>query len=329
MKFSVVIPVYNKKPHIARMIKSLLHQTLQDFEVIVVDDSSTDGSIEEIKRLYGNKARYFRTAGDVQLGPGAARNIGVANARAEWIAFLDADDEWHPDHISQMNAQIKRFPEASVFSCGWYITGNGGSQHKDPHTLKYAGHGYHTIDFAEYLKRMRNRLAPIWTSVSVMKRSTLLEAGGFPENCMNSEDQDTWLRVSAISPIGWSPFTGAWYHREAVNRTAGRYPEYRCNIVATLDGMYCDTRYRHVRRKIRCYMNRVIVTRMTANARKGNANLSDLSNYSFIHSPFLFFQSLLLFLPKGIVNPLLKIRKAIVNRIKFHGAAYLPSSEIP
>ena len=179
VKLSVVTPVYNKRPHIERMAHSVLRQNVQDFEVIAVDDSSDDGSIEEIRRLYGNRVRIFETRGEYPLGPGVARNIGVKNARGDWIAFLDADDEWHPEFLSEMHALINLFPGVSAFSCGYYITGDGGPERIDPHTVRYAHLGRHEIDFKEYLRRVSKLLPPVWTSATP-KRPLPVELSALP-----------------------------------------------------------------------------------------------------------------------------------------------------
>ena len=298
------------------MAHSVLRQTVQDFEVIAVDDSSDDGSIEEIRRLYGNRVRIFETRGEYPLGPGAARNIGVKNARGDWIAFLDADDEWHPEFLSEMHALINLFPGVSAFSCGYYITGDGGPERIDPHTVRYGHLGRHKIGFKEYLRRVSKLLPPVWTSATVMRRSIVLEVGGFPEDCESSEDTDTWLRVAAISPVGWSPFVGAWYHRAVINRTAGKHLPARCVPLVTLGLMYGDNRYYDVRREIRRYMNRIVISRMTQKARIGKVLLKDLSGYSFIHGPLLFLQCLLLLLPRKVVLPLLAVRKALMSQMR-------------
>ena len=92
---SVVIPLYNKGPHIARSINSVRSQTFQDFELIIVNDASTDNSLGEVARFKDPRINLYHRE---KPGPGdyAARNLGIEKAKAEWIAFLDADDEWMP-----------------------------------------------------------------------------------------------------------------------------------------------------------------------------------------------------------------------------------------
>ena len=115
--FSVVIPVYNKGPHIHRSIISLLNQTFQDFEVILINDASTDNSIEEINKFKDKRIRVFQRN---EPGPGgyAARNLGIKEAKGEWIAFLDADDEWMTDHLEKMFILSKEYPGVLFMGCG-------------------------------------------------------------------------------------------------------------------------------------------------------------------------------------------------------------------
>ena len=93
---SVVIPLYNKDKYIARALDSVFGQTCQDFEVIVVDDGSTDNGAEIVRSYKDRRLRFIRQA---NAGPGAARNHGIQESRAPLLAFLDADDEWLPEFL--------------------------------------------------------------------------------------------------------------------------------------------------------------------------------------------------------------------------------------
>ena len=99
MKYSVVIPLYNKEHYIASTLRSVLAQTYPDYEVIVVDDGSTDHSLQACKTVQSDKIRIVQQANQ---GVSAARNKGIELAAGEYICFLDADDTWHPDYLQNI-----------------------------------------------------------------------------------------------------------------------------------------------------------------------------------------------------------------------------------
>jgi len=105
--FSVVIPVHNKEPHLHNCIKSVLNQTFYRFEIIIINDASNDNSLNEIEKFHDYRIQIIHRK---IPGPGgyAARNLGIKIAKAEWIAFLDADDEWTEDHLERMYTLFER-----------------------------------------------------------------------------------------------------------------------------------------------------------------------------------------------------------------------------
>ena len=120
---SVIIPLYNKETTIEQSIRSLLTQSFSDFELIVVDDGSTDGSAEKIRGITDERMILICQENG---GPSKARNTGVKHARGEWIVFLDADDELLPDALQIMTAAIKRYPDADLVDFNKYLRIGGG-----------------------------------------------------------------------------------------------------------------------------------------------------------------------------------------------------------
>lgn len=207
--FSVVIPVYNKEPHIARSISSVLNQSFQDFELIIVCDPSTDNSNAEVAKFTDPRIRVFHRD---EPGPGgyAARNLGIKEAKAEWIAFLDADDEWYLDHLDKVVDIINREQGLEFISAGY---------EKVDAELKCIGLNksegeYKQVSFLEYLS-----FSPFYTSTVVAKRELFLNIDLFPEGKMKrGGDVDTWLR--AIEKAGgyiMSSHIGAKYYRDSEN----------------------------------------------------------------------------------------------------------------
>src|SRR5947209_3795753 len=105
MRVSVIIPLYNKAPYVRRTLDSVRAQTFADYEVIVVDDGSTDGGAAVVE---GFGDPRFRLIAQPNAGPGAARNRGLAEAGGEFVAFLDADDEWLPTFLERSLALLDR-----------------------------------------------------------------------------------------------------------------------------------------------------------------------------------------------------------------------------
>ena len=119
---SVVIPLYNKEKIIERTVKSVLKQTYQNFELIIVDDGSTDNSVEVVNRIDDERIRLIRQKNG---GPSSARNTGVRNTNTDWIVFLDGDDEFLEDALEHFNMLRNTYKDVDIFNCRSYIrTGN-------------------------------------------------------------------------------------------------------------------------------------------------------------------------------------------------------------
>lgn len=114
---SVIIPLYNKEKSIRRTIESLQKQTFQSFEIVIVNDGSTDNSVEIVNRIDDDRIRLINQD---NAGPGAARNTGVKNAQAEWIVFLDADDELLPDALEYFYSIIQTHEDVDIIDCNKY-----------------------------------------------------------------------------------------------------------------------------------------------------------------------------------------------------------------
>lgn len=125
MLISVVIPLYNKAHTICNTLNTVIYQTYQDFEVIIVNDGSTDDSVAVVEKNF-NDSR-IRIVNQDNAGVSAARNKGVDESKGEWIAFLDGDDEWHPYYLATMADLINKYPKAGLFLCGGLVQNADGS----------------------------------------------------------------------------------------------------------------------------------------------------------------------------------------------------------
>lgn len=226
--FSIVIPVHNKRPHIGRSVGSALRQSFKDFELIVVNDCSTDGSIDEVLKF---KDQRIRLLDRDEPGPGgyAARNLGTRVSRAAWVAFLDADDEWSPYHLRKYKKLTEEYPSASVLGAGCYISDPDRKADEcmpDSYYRRRKDWGNHLLSFREYLEAESLGLRPLNGSTACIRKDALLVVGGFPEGRANrGGDVDTWLRcIEYAGGIAWSSHIGAIYYKNAVNMVTKTQP---------------------------------------------------------------------------------------------------------
>lgn len=192
LMFSVVVPVHNKGPHVARAIESVLSQSYPHFELLIIDDASTDDSLQAILKFEDERIRLLKRS---TPGPGgyAARNLGVREAQHDWIAFLDADDEWTPEHLSRCVGIIAAEPIARFIGAGFVYRDAQGEFLRvrcEPSPTLFA-----RADFADILDDMAFCVPTV-----VIRKELLTSAGGFPEGQMTrGGDIDTWLRVMECS----------------------------------------------------------------------------------------------------------------------------------
>ncbi len=185
---SVIIPTYNRAVKVYRAILSAIDQTYMDTEIIVIDDASTDNTIERLNE-FGNRIKIIRH--DKNMGVSAARNSGIRNAKGEYIALLDSDDYWLPEKLEAQMAFFKAHPDAVICQARelWIRHGkrvNPGNKH-----LKPSGD-----IFIPSLK-----LCLVSPSAVMFKKSLLTEVGMFDETFPVCEDYDLWLRISYRYPV--------------------------------------------------------------------------------------------------------------------------------
>ena len=121
---SVVIPLYNKAHQIANTLYSVLKQTFRNFEIVVVDDGSTDNSVQEVEKVNDIRIRIIHQK---NAGVSAARNKGIEEARYNLIAFLDADDEWKPEYLETQYNLFLKYPQCNVYACGYEFCNSNGT----------------------------------------------------------------------------------------------------------------------------------------------------------------------------------------------------------
>jgi glycosyltransferase involved in cell wall biosynthesis len=218
--FSVIIPVHNKKEHVVAAIESVLAQAYDKFELILIDDCSSDGSAELIKPYESENVKIYSRD---TPGPGgyAARNLGVEKANYKWVTFLDADDVWFSNHLQTAYDLINKYQQADFFSFSREKIYKG----------KKSGYFHpveEQVDCNTALKRF-SRKDIFHTNAVVINRDLFFSAGGFPAGkCKRGGDSDLWLRLLlgckfvVVSPVVTSCYvldnSGVIYGKSSVEK---------------------------------------------------------------------------------------------------------------
>lgn len=223
MKFSVIIPLYNKAPYIRKALESVLAQTYTDYELIVVDDGSTDDSCatadEFVREAMGNGLwaideetnRQSPIANRLMLlkqqnaGVSAARNAGVALSHGEYIAFLDADDWWEPTYLERMAQLIEDYPEAGLYACNYVYYKPGKT-----HVALNIPTGYINYPKAYY----ESGAMPVTSITAVIPRTVFDEMGGFPLGIKLGEDFLLWAKIALRYPVAFLNEALAYYNND-------------------------------------------------------------------------------------------------------------------
>jgi len=193
---TVVTPAYNVAKYIGEAVDSVLGQTFTDFEYIVVDDGSTDNSVAVVRVHAGADPRIRLVPGE-HRGVSAARNVGIRESKARYIAFLDGDDRWHPDFLERQISLIESLPPdvGAVFCRSRMVLENGRPVFFQ---LQRSGR-YDFDDFLVGANPARNG------STLLLRTSCFEDVGGFEENTNHVEDVEMWLRIAHRSrtPVMW------------------------------------------------------------------------------------------------------------------------------
>lgn len=210
---SVVIPVYNGERTIARALNSVARQTFKPWEVIVVNDGSTDGTLMVLDQIASQcELPRLQVLSRSNQGVARARNWGAEKAHGEYLAFLDADDEWHPTFLEVVAQLIDQFPQAVMWATGYSISSERGSILLNVEGIRFSegeGDGGIIENWGEAIRR------PIFTIGSVViHRELFTQAGGFCPDADYEEDRDLFFRLGMMGKVAWSPRVGVIKHQE-------------------------------------------------------------------------------------------------------------------
>jgi glycosyltransferase involved in cell wall biosynthesis len=209
--FSVIIPTFNRCVFLKQAIESVLMQTEPDFELIVIDDGSTDNTAILVKNIADKRLVYIHQP---HQGVSSARNLGISLAKAKFIAFLDSDDCFKPEKLKIAREYINRFPDINIFHTEeiWYRNQKLLNQKK----IHQKPDGY-VFDNAL-------QLCCIGMSTSVVKKDLFKQIGCFDENMPACEDYDLWLRACATYPVKLIPEVLTIKHGGHADQLSRQYP---------------------------------------------------------------------------------------------------------
>lgn len=186
-KISVIIPTHNREPFLKECIESVFDQTYNDFELIVVDDGSTDET-EKLLESYSQRLLFIKQK---QKGPSSARNLGIKKSKGDWITFLDSDDLWLPKKLEFQMNYFEEHKDAKISYTEeiWYRNGVRVNPHKKHE--KHSG----------WIYQKMLPLCLVSPSSVMIHRSVLNKIGNFDETLLACEDYDLWLRIANLYPI--------------------------------------------------------------------------------------------------------------------------------
>jgi len=258
--FSIVIPLYNKENSISATVNSVLNQTYGDFELIIVNDGSTDNSLKVVQSIQDERIRIINKENG---GVSSARNIGIKQAKNDWISFLDGDDLWRPDYLKMVLEMIHKYPKSDVVAIGW-------KWDNDKEQNRYDEEGY----IENYFKLSLKYSGIICSSAVTIKKECFNLIGLFREDLNRGEDLEMWTRLAKRFMITYLPSVLVIYSQEVENRVSSipitdLKKTYTYNInLATAKNVF-ERKY---------YLNRIGIVLLTCLSQKNYKGLNDLLN---------------------------------------------------
>ena len=211
--FSIIIPLYNKEKFIENTLKSVLNQTFTDYEVLIVNDGSTDNSLGRVLQFNDSRIKHFNKENG---GVSTARNYGIKEAKSDYIAFIDADDYWYPDFLQEIFQNITHFPEHKVFTVAIEIETPNNTIPAVYSIEKSKNQDCKIVDYFD----ASNKESVIWTSSAVFHKSIFKVIGDFDVNLKSGQDTDLWIRIGLKYPIvfSWKIAARYVYDRDSLSK---------------------------------------------------------------------------------------------------------------
>lgn len=261
--FTVVIPLYNKELNIRNTLLSVLNQSYQNFEIVIINDGSTDDSVKVVNSIQDNRIRLIHQENQ---GVSAARNRGIKESKYQWVAFLDGDDLWENNHLEEINKMMEVFPNKKVYVTSFeYSDKRKKFKHKRDNSV---------FPIQNYFQEALQEIL-IWTSVTVVHKSCFSSIGYFNENLNRGEDLDLWARLSKKFTIIKSEKSTALYNLQDTHSLTKSRSIYTKSILSIID-LKDKTGFERI------YFKRMIMNRLKADLK--NFEIKEFFKIVFKHN---------------------------------------------
>lgn len=239
--FSVIIPLYNKAPYVAKAIESVLSQTFTDYELIVVNDGSTDNSAAIAEQSLVGQANC-KLIRQENAGASVARNNGVSASNGEYLCFLDADDWWDSTFLEEMEKLVGEFPGAGIYGSSYTIVNERKHKTRIAHIGVEDGFEKGYINYCQVYAKTLNM--PLCTGTVCVPRAVYAEMGGFPSGINLGEDFLLWIKIALKYDVVFSNKALFFYNQdvEIKNRGVGPLHHPKHHMLWNLDTLSKEER---------------------------------------------------------------------------------------
>ena len=230
MRFSVIIPLYNKAPYVAKAVASVLSQTFTDYELVIMDDGSKDDSYDVASKVIKGHSNCYLYKQE-NAGVSMARNNAVALSHGAFLCFLDADDWWEPTFLEEVSKLIEEFPDAGIFGTNYIIVNETNHRTRVASVGVEDGFDKGYVNYCRvYAKTM---YMPLWTGAVSIPRKVFDEMQGFPKGIKLGEDFLLWIRIALKYKVVFLNKPLAYYNQDVdvANRGVGKLHDPKCHML--------------------------------------------------------------------------------------------------
>ena len=228
--FSVIIPLFNKCNYIARAIESVLAQTYEQYEIIIVDDGSTDGGIFQIEHL---KSSCLKIVTQKNMGVSKARNLGVEHSKYDFVVFLDADDVWNSSLLTELNVLVNSFPGAGIYGVNNYFVYSDGRKTYEKYNNLFGIYNFGIIrDYFDIFAKFGK--SPFCNSGCCYPKIIFNGVGGYRVGIKLTEDSDLWCRIAFKHEIAYTSLPLITYYMDTTGNTHHVFEKRDFEVILTL-----------------------------------------------------------------------------------------------